>query len=387
MNLRSLQKSPLIYKTLVAVRSVAGRGWMRLQHRLRGIRPQRVFFSSFRGKAYCDSPRFISEALHRLRPDLEIVWQLSRNAYDADVPGYVHTVHPRSLKALSMIATSRCLVDNFNRPMYMPKFPEQLYIQTWHGDRGFKKCQLDMDPSAPYPDGAQMDLAVSGSEFGNAVYRSAFGYAGKILCQGIPRNDLLIHPASQRMRKVRTRLNIKEDVRILTYAPTFRDTAVGEPWTPPFDISHLLSLLQQAHGGEWTCLVRGHDLCGNARVEGAMDVSNYPEMAEILMITDILITDYSSCAGDFVLTGRRVILYQPDRADFVRDDRALYMDPSQTGYRIAQSLSELEAHLTSSEDDRARDEAILRYYGAVESGHAAQSVAEYISSALSAVQH
>ena len=70
MNLRSLQKSPLIYKTLVAVRSVAGRGWMRLQHRLRGIRPQRVFFSSFRGKAYCDSPRFISEALHRLRPDL-----------------------------------------------------------------------------------------------------------------------------------------------------------------------------------------------------------------------------------------------------------------------------------------------------------------------------
>ena len=118
-----------------------------------------------------------------------------------------------------------------------------------------------------------------------------------------------------------------------------------------------------------------------------MDVSNYPEMAEILMITDILITDYSSCAGDFVLTGRRVILYQPDRADFVRDDRALYMDPSQTGYRIAQSMSELEAHLTSSEDDRARDEAILRYYGAVESGHAAQSVAEYISSALSAVQH
>ena len=75
MNLSFIRKNKGIYHALLAARSLSGRTWMRLQNRLGGIAPKRVFFSSFKGKAYSDSPRFISEALHALRPDVEIVWQ------------------------------------------------------------------------------------------------------------------------------------------------------------------------------------------------------------------------------------------------------------------------------------------------------------------------
>ena len=75
--MQRVRRSPFLYRALVALRRVAGRAWMRAANRVLGVKPNRVFFSSFKGKAYSDSPRFISEALHRLRPDAEIVWQLA----------------------------------------------------------------------------------------------------------------------------------------------------------------------------------------------------------------------------------------------------------------------------------------------------------------------
>ena len=142
MNLSFIRKNRGIYHALLAARSLSGRTWMRLQNRLGGIAPKRVFFSSFKGRAYSDSPRFISEALHALRPDVEIVWQLEN---PADAPDYVRVVPPHSLKALTELSRARCFVDNFNRPIYLLKFPGQLYVQTWHGDRGFKKMLYDMN--------------------------------------------------------------------------------------------------------------------------------------------------------------------------------------------------------------------------------------------------
>ena len=73
-------------------------------------------------------------------------------------------------------------MDNFNRPVHFLKFADQIYVQTWHGDRGFKKILYDMNDGLKYPDYAQMDLAVSGSDFGTKNYRSAFRYADMPRC-------------------------------------------------------------------------------------------------------------------------------------------------------------------------------------------------------------
>jgi len=382
MNLYAIKKLPFVYKTLRAGRSVSSRLWMRLQHRLHGVAPKRVFFSSFKGRAYSDSPRYISEALHALRPDLEIVWHLG----DApDAPDYVRRVKPHSLQALKEMAVSRCIVDNFNRPIHLLKFPDQLYVQTWHGDRGFKKMMYDMNDGLEYPDYRQMDLAVSGSRFGTGVFNTAFRYTGEVMQLGMPRNDLLVHPDSEQMKKIRESLNIAVGTKVLLYAPTFRDSTSGAAQKAGFDLTKALSALENSTGEKWLCLTRAHDQ--NSGIAGQTassirDVTAYPEMAELLLIADLLITDYSSSAGDYVLLDRPVILYQPDLDDFMHSDREMYFDLRACPYTRAEWLTELFDLLDRFPSLPADGGPVREFYGVTETGRSAQAVAEWISAKI-----
>lgn len=381
MNLKSVKRCPIVYKTLLAVRQTAGRAWMRAMHRMRGVDKRRVFFSSFKGKSYSDSPRFISEALHALRPDLEIVWQL---APEQDAPDYVRTVRPHTLAALTELATAGCIVDNFNRPIYLLKFPDQLYVQTWHGDRGFKKVLYDLPNPIAYPDGGQMDLAVAGSDFGERLYRTAFRYSGEVLKAGMPRNDRLIHPNPDETAAIRRRLGIAPGVRVMLYAPTFRDATSGKAQAAGFNLAQALEILRGHTGCDWLCLTRAHDMNRGIDAQGAdiRDVTGYPEMSDLLLAADLLVTDYSSSAGDFPLLGRPVILYQPDLDAFTRSDRNMYFDLRQSPFLRAESQDALFSLLADFDrlPDRSRD--ILAFYGAREGGASAGAVAQWIGEHL-----
>ena len=155
--------------------------YMRAARALFGIDRNKVVLSSFKGAAYSDSPRAIAEALHEARPGTDIVFQLRKGA---QAPSWVRRAKPNSLRWLYEISTARVIVDNFNRPFYQKKFPGQKYIQTWHGDRGFKRVLFDKDPNGGYPDSGYIDLAVAGSDFAEGMFRSAFRYQGEILKVG-----------------------------------------------------------------------------------------------------------------------------------------------------------------------------------------------------------
>ena len=378
MNLYAIKKLPAVYRTLSTARRVSGRAWMRLQNRVHGVQPRRVFFSSFKGKAYSDSPRFISEALHELRPDLEIVWQLSN---PADAPDYVRAVKPHSLRALTELATARCIVDNFNRPIHLLKFPGQLYVQTWHGDRGFKKMLYDMNDGLAYPDGAQMDLAVSGSRFGTKNFRTAFRYDGEVLQQGMPRNDRLVHPDPAEIARIRQSLNIPENTRVLLYAPTFRDATSGSDLKAGFDLTRAIARLSRATNQKWLCLTRAHDQNRKITTDAAdvRDMTDYPEMSDLLLIADMLITDYSSSAGDYVLLHRPVVLYQPDLSSFVQSDRDMYFDMKTCPYVRAESESALYSLLDRPEALIPSCQQVLDFYGATETGRSTELVAQWTS--------
>lgn len=375
MNANIIKKNPILLKTARLARRILGRGWMRAAH-ARGVKANTVFFSSFHGKSCSDSPRSISDALHRLNPKIDIVWQLHNRA---DAPDYARTVRPHSLAALSEIARARCIVDNFNRPIHFLKFSDQIYVQTWHGDRGFKKILYDLNDGLKYPDGAQMDLAVSGSDFGTRVFRSAFRYSGEVMQLGMPRNDCLLSPNAEDIRRVRSLLGIRDDEKIMLYAPTFRDATVGGAFSADFDIRRALDALERSTGEKWRCLVRAHDLNrGIARAADATDVTNYPEMSDLLLISDLLITDYSSSAGDFVLLDRPVILYQPDLDAFMKSDREMYFDIRSCPYVRAESEDALMQLLGDFPSIPADGSAVRAFYGVTETGKSAEAVAEWI---------
>ena len=382
MSLDAIRRIRPLYVVLSKLRWAGGRAFMRLCHGLLGVKPRRVFFSSFNGRGFVDSPARICEALHALRPDAEILWQLKRHA---DAPDYVHAVRPHSLKALWAISTSRCIVDNFNRPHYMLKFSDQKYVQTWHGDRGFKKVLFDMEDGQHFPDGEQMDLCVSGSDFGTRVYRSAFHYHGEVMQLGIPRNDVLVSPDPAAIKEMRARLSLKDGVKVMLYAPTFRDNRVGETQSAGFDIGKALDRLEAASGERWICLTRAHSMnravesTGDARIR---DVTNWPETSQLLLCTDLLITDYSSIAGDFILLDRPVILYQADFEQYTDSSRKMYVDFESCPF--ARALSEKQMYVLLGEIDALvpRCEQVRRFFGATESGNSARAVAEWISAIL-----
>lgn len=356
-------------KALIALRSAILGPYMRAVHAARGVSPKKVAFSSFKGASFSDSPRAIAEALRRLRPDADIVFQLGGKAA---APDWVRRAAPRSLHWMSEISTARVYVDNFNRPFYQIKFPDQKYIQTWHGDRGFKRVLYDMEPDGGFPDYKYMDLAVAGSDFCAGMYKTAFRYDGEILVQGLPRNDRLVRPMP--IAEARRRTGLPVDKKILLYAPTFRDFDKGGVHRPPFDLKAAARALEGATGEDWICAARAHDL--NARVDGAdVDVTDYPDMVEILMAADVLITDYSSCAGDFPLLGRPVILYHPPG----HFERELYFDVEESPFRIARSEAELHRLLAGPQDAAQNARDILAFFGTNETGGSAEAVARRIS--------
>ena len=382
MNLRSLRKYRLLYRVLDTARRVGGRFYMRACHTMCGVRKNRVFFSSFSGRGFTDNPARICEALHAMRPDAELVWQLRR---PEEAPDYIHVVRPRSLRALWAISTARCIVDNFNRPNYMLKFHDQYYVQTWHGDRGFKKMLYDMEDGQFFPDGAQMDLGVSGSDFGTKNYRTAFRFDGEVMQLGMPRNDALLSSDPQAVAKIRRRLSVPDGARVLLYAPTFRDKLSGGAQPAGFDIDRALDRLEASTGAQWICLMRAHSQ--NVRVGAAesariRDVTDWPETAELLLCADMLISDYSSTAGDYVLLDRPVILYQPDLSQFMQSDRRMYFDIRSCPYVRAESeealmhlLDDIPALVPSCAEVR-------KFYGVTETGRSSEAVAKWISNRL-----
>lgn len=352
--------------------------------RLQGGGKKRVVFSSFSGRSYSGDPRYISQALHNLRPDVEIVW-LFRTPQNVRAPEYVRKLNASSARAFQALGGARVWVDNYvKRPYITPRKGAQFYIQTWHGDRAFKKVGFDRPPYPRRLAEERADLAVAGSDYGEKQFRSALHYYGPVLKKGCPRNDILLENDPALVQAVRAALGVKEGVRLLLFAPTFRDSVGWGKQQVPINLGRVLDRLEERTNQSWVCLVRAHYLSGGLKATEPgpreIDVSRYGEMAELLLVADCLITDYSSCAGDFALTGRPIFLYQADIDTYRDNDRELYFPMEESPYFVARSQAEIE-HLAMTVDNaaaRENDRAILEFYGAAESGRACEAVCRYI---------
>ena len=382
MNIREKVRGAGVYPALRWLRHRLGHAAMRACRAIFGIDARRVLFSSYAGGGYSDNPRAVSEALHALRPDLTIQWELLPGAPRDEVPDYVRIVPARSLAAVRAYATCRGFVLNNNRPGYMLKFPGQFYIQTWHGDRGFKRVMYDMDTDETFPDGGQMDLAVSGSRFASGVFRTAFRYGGEIMELGCPRNDALVNATPADVARARAALGVAEGTRVLLYAPTFRNGDAGGSHRAPLSLARVRERLEAATGAPWLCLSRGHELSRGVDSDAARDVSDWPDVTALLLACDMLITDYSSIGGDFMLLNRPVIYYQPDLEDYLSKDRKLYFDVDASPLMAVHDEAALMALLSGPIDAGANCRACLDYFGANETGRSARAVAEWISGTI-----
>lgn len=360
----------------------------------RGIRgmDKSVTFISFSGKSYSDNPKAISEKLHEIAPEIKINWLIKSDSAQKDVPDYVHCFDVNNRWGrMALMARTKCLVSNFSFPM-MPKSKKQMFIQTWHGDKAFKKVlhdsnfvEGDFSVSEEIP--GYCNLAIAGSKYGKQQYRSAFKYAGKILMEGTPRNDRLVHIDEKHQAQIKEALNLLPNAKLLLYAPTLRRENYKNRTSQSIkelNVVRTINTLEKRDNCKWICLLRAHPtmvgLIGAGDDSRIIDVSDYSDMADLLEISDMLITDYSSCAGDFLLTGRPVILFQADLEDYLKKERTLYFDINESPYWSVNSQVALEEKINSITPEMAEKNCkdILAFYGDCETGHASLSVAKII---------
>ncbi len=351
-----------------------------------GIKKNRIVFSSLLSRNYGDNLKPISEMLHEMKPDAEIIWMFRNiDAKRAIVPDYVKLCDPITREGLKAYATARVWVDNFTlRPYYRRKMGEQFYLNTWHGDRAFKKYAYDAFPDGPRRIEETCDIMLAASEFGKRVIRSAFRYNGELMVEGCPRNDCLVNPDPAKAAAIREKLGIAPDIKLLIYCPTFRDSTINNAFNGGIDLERALDDLEKKTGDTWKCLFRAHHLAygGLALHEGGrlIDMSKYEDMADLLLISDALITDYSSAAMDFSLTGRRVFIYQDDIDSYTANDRQLHFKMEESPFLVAHDQDELSAIIAATGDEEACEncKAIAEFFGTIETGESTRSCCERI---------
>jgi len=241
------------------------------------------------------------------------------------------------------LGRSRYLIANDHMPRPYRRRRGQRYVQTWHGTPlkrlGYDIVKPSFFSGSRYfdfmaADVAQWDLLISPNPFSTPIMRTAFRYAGEISETGYPRNDALLALAGHgagAASQIRQRLGLPAGKRVAMYVPTWRDDQRHGSSAYRLDLQLDLVDAGRQLADSYVLLVRGHHLMdGWVRAADppgfVIDVTRYPDINDLLAVTDVLITDYSSVMFDFAPTGRPMIFFAYD-LDFYRDQlRGFYFD-------------------------------------------------------------
>lgn len=368
------------------------------------IKKKRILCVCWSGAKYNCNPRSIVEEACRSADllDYEVKFYFAfvdPLCYVHELPANVSSIEIGSLEYFYVLATSRILITNtrFSGIYYPYKKTGQLYIFTGHGGCGIKKIEFDA-PNLPEAylkvaaeDTSRIDLMLSGARIRTNSIRTGYRYCGEILEEGMPRNDIFFRTHLHGNIKnrvfdylIQTKgMHIQRSSHLLIYTPTFRNNGRRDVYG--FNESLLLKALESRFGGIWYILISSHPNMrsfykefydfSNPRV---IDVGEYPDLQDLLVSSDILITDYSSAEMDFSLTKRPVFQLCRDRNDY---DRGFYINPEDLPFPYAETEDQLIEIIQNFDNDKYLkdlDKFNKDIIGLNETGHASEAVVNWI---------
>ena len=355
---------------------------------LRPVDPKKIVFTSYYGAGFGDSPRQIAEAVHRKAPDMKLVWLVKDEAARSSLPEWITCCDYNSTERIRELSTAKVWVDNCRKGA-MKKRASQIYVQTWHGF-ALKRIEKDIADTLPSDyeayairDSRQTDLIVSDSAFMSELYRKSFWYNGEVAEFGSPRNDALVHPEESVAAKVKSYFGLPEDRKLVCYAPTFRKDRSAEAYS--VDFSRLKAACEKRFGGNFAVLIRLHPavltLADGLEFdnETTFNATPYPDIQELLAVSDVVITDYSSLMFDYMLTGRPCLQYASD-IDAYRNDRNFNFSLDLLPFPLAEDNDQLERLILSfdEEDYSGKLEDFKNKFGIKSDGLASERCADWI---------
>jgi CDP-glycerol glycerophosphotransferase len=299
-----------------------------------------VLFISWKGKQCGSNPLGIAEELRRRGDDREQLWAITD--WSVPVPEGGTGVLRGTQEYYEALARSKYLVSNDDMQAPFRKRIGQVYLQTWHGTPlkriGYDIANPQFISGTAYfdhlaKDVAQWDLLLSPNPFSTPIFRRAFRYDGEICEYGYPANDLLSRGDTPELAaRVRDRLGLPAGKRVVLYAPTWRDNQVyanGRRYR--FDMRLDLERAWRELGQDHVFLIRGHhhmadDVPAGLRDGFVVNVTAYPDISELYLVADVLVTDYSSAMFDYAVTGKPMVFFTYDLAEYRDKLRGFYFD-------------------------------------------------------------
>jgi CDP-glycerol glycerophosphotransferase len=401
--------------------------------RKNALQPDLVIFECYAGRGYTCSPRAIYQAMlaDERFADFEFVWAfrgtLSRalrrqlelpeagaEFVESPVADALDLERVMGEEAIAELAHARLVrygtrdyyeaharakywVGNYILPTHMIPREGQYYLQTWHGTplkrlgcdlgAGITNATFEVDEiHARYTnEGNRLSYLISPSPFATEKLSTAFDLnrpevSGKVLEVGYPRNDFLHEASATDVARIKRRLGVPVDKKVLLYCPTFRDdqhaARVGYVYEAQVDFDRLQAEL----GEEYLILFRAHYLVASEfdfkRYRGfVIDVSDINDINDLYVVSDLLITDYSSVFFDFTNLGRPIVFYMYDLERYAEDLRGFYLDLVELPGPIVRDETSLIAALKElsapSSEQRARLREFSERFNPLDDGRAA----------------
>ena len=294
-----------------------------------------ILFSSFNGKSYADSPKAIYKYMkdHEEYSDYKFVWTFK------EPEKYKHLEENKNTKVIKQgtreyeryLSKAKYWIFNYRAADHQYPKKNQIFLQCWHGTP-LKRLGYDIENSDNIlntkkeirykykTDAKKFKFLLSPSKFATEKFISAWNLKevkkeNCVIEEGYPRNDFLINYTSDDIKRIKEKLEInKIDKKIILYAPTWRDnqhtSGIGYTYKTEIDFDNL----QKELGQDYIILFRAHYLVANTfdfkKYEGFIyNVSNIDDVNELYIISDILITDYSSVFFDYANLKRPIIFY------------------------------------------------------------------------------
>lgn len=369
----------------------------------------RVFFSSFGGKQKSDSPLQIYRYMKRKYPEAEVIFHWKQRNGDP-----VYFIYYK-MKFLFLQATSKVVVDNLSagnmfpiNERYSRKLAEvcsylsgrrnQKYVTTWHGSP-LKRIERDTKGSTISDCIIRQPMyAILGNTYTADILRHVCFDKTQVELLGSARNDLLVNRTEKSIIAYKKKLKLPQNKMVALYAPTFRSNidmtekyveSSGIEQMGLIQFDRLFRVLTEKFGGEWVFVCRFHHMSADKvdweRLETKyagqfINGNRHADIAEYLLCSDILITDYSSCMFDYALLDRPVFLFCHDLEHYRNEERGFYMDISSLPFPVAENFDELCSHIRDFDSDVYLEklEKMKQAMGYCENGDAAAKAGDFI---------
>ena len=360
----------------------------------------KVLFLTFQGGYTCN-PRAIADEMIRQNVDAKLVWDVKTKIPACDYPMQLRMVKHDTVEFYKELASAKVIIENTNimERIGAYKNKDQYLIQTWHGSMGIKRLDGDVVMGRAWKRLSKkcqkyVDYLLSNSDFETEVFQTAYWPGVEILNTGHARNDIFFWEDEERIaknrRKVYKELNIEEDRKIFLFAPTHRDGEDDDNVFKGLDYKAIKKALEARFGGKWQIVLRLHN-----RLKGqsskwlknlpyyVTDATKYADMQEILAVTEVGVTDYSSWIFDYVLTKKPGFIVERGLEDF-QNTRGFYYPIETTPFPIAKDYKELCKRIREFDEEKYQKDitTFLEARGCFEDGHASERIVEKIKELL-----